>query len=552
MNFPELAERLFQLQKESIENGLRRADPDQRRWYIKRILSLENDAGKNFVEENLPDFAISSGLVRNKTKFESLLKSRRQEDLVSRAKRASESRSRPEIYYCPEKKKSYLWRGANDAYTSGGKEDALEELKRLGFSDIVFPGCHLKEANAFLSEIIRNPIDYAGGIAGSKSGKRTINGKAILVTSSPKLLGPEQRPYPTVMEFLRSRLDLGRQSDLGMQTNVFLDWLHLAVRDLYIDGGAYHPAQVLALIGERRAGKDVVAHDIVAPLLGGRIAKPMAHFTGETRFSDELVASENWQISDELDSVSPKTKAALEEALKQAAVSPALRLEGKFGVVVSVPTYRRLIVTCNDDRTSLEYFPGLRQNFADKIIMLDVQGVPFFGPGTLFTTFAEWKAAVSAELPGFLYYLLNEHVIAEERACPNYRVRSYHNPYLAGVLLELDPATALHEIILDSDIWGSGSSFQVNDEDGRRTVTTTAMGLMEHLGDQCPHAMTGLGVRAANHLGRLLTKLVSDRPGYYRRLPLQHGITRYAIVQPEGAYSQAQVERERVAMAGFS
>jgi len=547
----ELAERLFQRQETGIRDAISRADGEERRWFVKRVLSLHNDAGEHFMDVDLRAFAQSTGLIPDRKRFDALLSKRREEDVISRARRVSASRPLTEMFYFPHAKKPFFWHGTGSGFTSGGKEDALEELKRLGFSDLILPGSRLPEARAFLIGIINQPIDYAGGIAGIRAGLHRIGGKNILVTSSPDLLVPQPGAFPAIQEFLRSRLDLGRESELGIQTNILLDWLHFAARDLYTDG-KYRPAQVLALIGQRRAGKDVLANDIIAPLLGGRLAKPMAKFKGETRFSDELVASENWHISDELDSVSPKTKAALEEALKQAAVSPALRLEGKFGTVVSVPTYRRLVITCNDDRTSMEYFPGLRENFADKIIMLDVRGAAFFGPETPWATFADWKPHVDRELPAFLHYLLHEHVVPVARADAHYRVASYHNPFLAGVLLELDPATPLHEIIVNSGIWGPSSDFVVDTSAGHRTVTTTATGLLAYLRDNESHAMAGLDIKAANHLGRLLAKLVADRPEFYRQLPPLHGTTRYAIRQPEARCSPEQDERERVALAGFS
>jgi hypothetical protein len=547
MRSHELAEVLFQRQEPAIRDCISRADCEQRRWFVKRILSLHSDAGQRFVGVDLREFAKSSGLITTKDRFASLLKKREEEDLNSRARRTSANRPIPEMYYFPQGKNTFFWRCSENAFTSGGKNEALEELRRLGFTKLVLPGSHLPEDRALISTLINRPIGYAGGIAGLNAGIHNINGKAILVTSSPKLIAPAAGEFPVIMEFLRSRLDFGRQADPGVQTSILLDWASLSVKTLHA-GGRHRPAQVLALIGRRRTGKDVLANDIIAPLLGGRVAKPMAKFKGETRFTADLVASEMWHISDELDSVSPKTKAALEEALKQTAVSPSLQLEAKFEGAESVPTFRRLVITCNDDHTSMEYFPSLRENFADKLIMLDVQGLPFFGHDTPFENFAEWKAAVTGELPAFVRYLLHEHVIDSSRACTHYGVQSYINPYLRGVLLEQNPGTALHEIISNSGLWEG--AFPVEYSDGRRVVMTTAIELLEYLGNSNPGALGWLGIRASNHFGRLMAGLIADRSEYYHRLPPLHGITRYQLVEPEG--SRARAERERMALAGFS
>lgn len=548
MKSHELAEVLFQRQEPAIRDCISRADGEQRRWFVNRILSLHIDAGQRFVDVDLREFAKSSGLITTKERFASLLKKREEEDRNSRARRTSANRPIPEMYYFPLGKNTFFWRCSENAFTSGGKNEALEELKRLGFTKLVLPGSHLPEDREFISTLVNRPIGYAGGIAGLKAGIHNINGKAILVTSSPKLIEPAAGDFPVIREFLRSRLDLGRQADPGVQTSILLDWLSLTVKCLNA-GGRHRPAQVLTLIGPRRSGKDVLANDIIAPLLGGRVAKPMAKFKGETRFTADLVASEMWHISDELDSVSPKTKAALEEALKQTAVSPSLQLEAKFEGAESVPTFRRLVITCNDDHTSMEYFPSLRENFEDKLIMLDVHGIPFFGQDTPFETFEKWKAAVTGELPAFVRYLLHDHVIDSSRACPHYGVQSYINPHLRGVLLEQNPGTALHEIISNSGLWESGG-LPVEHCNGRRVVTVTAIQLLEYLGTHHHAALCWLGVRASNHFGRLMAGLVADRPDYYHRLPPLHGITRYELVEPDG--SRARAERERMALAGFS
>ena len=545
----DLAEILFQRQEPAIRTYIPATQGEQRGWLVRRILSLHSDVGEMFVNVDLRELCKSSGLINDK-RFNDMLKKRRADDLNSRAQRAREHRPTPEMHYYPSGKNPYFWLGSGGVFTCGGKKEALEELKRLGFASYTLPGSNLPEDRSFLAGIINKPIGYAGGIAGMQAGIRRINGKSILVTSSPDLIAHKQGPWRVISDFLHSRLDYGRQSQPEWQTDILLDWLSLSARQLYLNGGGHCPAQILVLGGPRRKGKDVLASDIIAQVLGGRIAKPIEKFKGNTRFSAELTASEMWHISDELDSVSPQTKAALEEAFKQTAVSPTIRLEGKFGDVESVPCYRRLVVTCNDDPTSMEYFPGLRENFSDKLILLDVQGDPFFGEGTAFATFSSWRTAVTAELPQFVHYLLHEHVIAAGRRCPHYGVQSYINPYLSSVLLELNPATPLHEIIVNSGIWDSGA-FALGERDGRREVSVQATAILGYLDEQNKAMIDRLGIKAANHFGRLLSKLVAARPESYRLLADQNGTARYGILEPEGSCSPSRDDAGRAARAGF-
>ncbi len=546
-----LAEMLFASQQTAIEDAMRKAQGEQHGWFVKRIMSLYSDFGEMFVNVDLRVLCKSTGLIKSDKRFNEMLKKYRADDLNSRAQRAREHRPTPEMYYYPSGKKSYFWLGSEGGFTYGGKDDALEELKRLGFASYTLPGSNLPEDRACLAAIINKPIGYAGGIAGMRAGLHRINGKDILVTRSPDLIEPKPGPWPVISGFLHSRLDCGRQSETGLQTDILLDWLALSARQLYLNGGAHCPAQILSLIGPRRRGKDALATEIIAPLLGGRTTKPIENFKGKTRFSEDLAASEVWLVSDELDEVSPQAKRGLEEAFKQTAVSPTIRLESKFGAVESVPCYRRLVVTCNDDEVSMEYFPSLRENFSDKLIMLDVLGDPFFGDGTAYATFASWKAAVTAELPQFVHYLLHEHVIAESRRCPHYGVRSYLNPYLTGVLLELTPTTPLHEIINNSVIWDS-EAFAQGERDGRREVSVHSTGLLQYLDERHKPAVDRLGIKAANHFGRLLSRLVTDRPESYRQLPLQNGTSRFGILEPEGACSRGRDEAGTAARAGFS
>ena len=60
-----------------------------------------------------------------------------------------------------------------------------------------------------------------------------------------------------------------------------------------------------------------------------------------------------------------------------------------------------------------------------------------------------------------------------------------------------------------------------------------------------------LGIKAANHFGRLLSKLVAARPESYRLLADQNGTARYGILEPEGSCSPSRDDAGRAARAGF-
>lgn len=106
-----------------------------------------------------------------------------------------------------------------------------------------------------------------------------------------------------------------------------LGLLAYAVRDYYDKNYAPRPAMVLA--GPKKCGKNLFQDAIVSKIFGGSMADPTQSMYGATTFNSELFAAAHLMIADTLHSSDPKSKAALESAIKMTTATRFQRVHGK-------------------------------------------------------------------------------------------------------------------------------------------------------------------------------------------------------------------------------
>lgn len=491
--YPALAERLLELQLDDVRCAM--SDPSaDKEWFRNRMLSLQHSVGENFVTISLTNEAQRAQLVPDEKTFKRLVRERKKSDDISRAKRAAQNRTKPEIYYHRTKNAAYYW-PCEDGFTSGGKEEAKEELALQGYSSHVFPGHQLSEIREELTRIRKQPVDFAGELAGYPAGRYDIDTLRCLVIRERAKMIPEAGDWSAISRCLHTRFDGAGEVVVGDQVHALLDWLSVAVTDYY--QGESRPSQVMVFVGPARVGKDELVKRIILPLLGGgTMGKPMPYFLGKTRFTDDLCASPVWLISDELKEANDKAKGAMEESIKEVAVGPSLRLEAKFAPPVTLNTFRRMFITSNDDDTSIRYLPPPRANFGDKLIYLKFSSLPLFGDGTDYADHDEWIAAMQQELPAFLHYLRCVHEIEAGRYCRNYRARSYHNPDLVRRIQSQGQPSGLDELIQSLVPWAAADCRHGTCEN-RRAALVTALELFVLCKTTCPDQLEGLGIRSS-------------------------------------------------------
>lgn len=304
-------------------------------------------------------------------------------------------------------------------------------LRRAGLTDEKAIGELNEVENALAVSHIDRAVDYAGPLAGHNAGTfETSDGRKILVTNSPRLPSPKRGKWPTLKTFFEELLH-------GEQDYLFA-WLQCSYRSLA--RGDLKPGQCLVLAGDAGCGKSL-CQQFITDCFGGRSAKPYRYMTGGTTFNGDLARAEHWCIEDEHGSTDIRLRNKFGTAIKDVCANLTLSIHDKGRTAITLPTWRRLSVSVNRENENLQIVPPLNASLADKVTLLDCDRADL-GNDTPKTV-----AACRAELPAFLWWLLNEFEIPKRERCPRYGVKSYHSQKLFEVLVDMSPEHRLLSLI---------------------------------------------------------------------------------------------------------
>ena len=199
-------------------------------------------------------------------------------------------------------------------------------------------------------------VDYAGPLAGYRPGLVEISGLNVLVTSSPKLIEPKPGEFPTINALLVGMFD-------EQQLVHLYGWLKVAEESL----AAFQPrpGQALVLAGPHDCGKSLLQM-LITVILGGRPGKPYRYMCGETPFNSELFGCEHWVIEDEPASTRPGSRRHFGARIKDFCVNEFLSCHPKGRSAISLPPFRRLSISVNEESQNLSILPPMDESLADK------------------------------------------------------------------------------------------------------------------------------------------------------------------------------------------
>jgi hypothetical protein len=173
-----------------------------------------------------------------------------------------------------------------------------------------------------------------------------------------------------------------------------------------------------------------------------------------TDFNSDLARAEHLILEDENNDISIAARLELGTAIKQITVNEESDVHAKGRDKTSFSLRQRISISCNDRAQRLLIFPPLDEDIGSKIILLPCSAfdfpMPLESPGE---KMAFWQQ-IDKELPGFLYWLLNDYRIPEKHQDRRFGVATFHHPTLAQHLQELSPQAELLELIDLLKPWG--------------------------------------------------------------------------------------------------
>ena len=425
--------------------------------------------------------------------------------------------------WCEEQKVLNLGRAANDIYFDradywekrGGlwrptsRVDVRLRLNSQGLSDRVPKGGTQSDVDRVLNYIQTvNEIDSAVPLINLQKGIAMLHGRRVLntVDLSPVLptAGPAgviEQDAPWIWEFLNGFF----RNPEAYPLHYFLAWLQRAYR-VVIEHKAYM-GQAVFVCGPKNNGKTLLCLRILAPLLGNRIANPVAHFRGETDFNSELFEAALLCVNDEDSPTTEAERKRMQARIKGFVVNPQHKFHAKFKAPVTVNWVGRIFITLNDDPGSVGMLPEVEPSTRDKMMFFASQAYR-----TDFPPQEELEARIAKELPHFAHYLLNVYkapatVLANDRM----GIKSYYDPHILDLSTQQTYAHGLAELITE---WVELDGYW----DDEKEWTGTATKLLGCLQD-CP-GISGIAQKWDQHkIAKALTSLAKQEGSGITRAP---------------------------------
>lgn len=308
----------------------------------------------------------------------------------------------------------------------------------MGYNPARAKGATYSDVDACLLAIqMEQNISYAAPLAGWKAGHYTKNGCNVLVTKSPKLIEPCQGQWPKINAILLGMF--GQQ-----QIDYVYSWWKVSLSMFY--SGQWQPGQVFAMAGPPRSAKSLLQL-LFTESFGGRAAHPYQYMTNATTFNGDLFAAEHLVVDDEAESVDIRVRQHIGAVLKSIVATRHHHCHAKYQTPVTLDPLWRLSISLNDEAERLLVLPPLNSDIADKICLFKITKAQMPLPtDTAQQQDSFWKVLV-AELPAFIYFLLNIWKIPNNLVSPRFGVHHYHHPELVEALVTLAPEQRLLDLI---------------------------------------------------------------------------------------------------------
>jgi hypothetical protein len=184
---------------------------------------------------------------------------------------------------------------------------------------------------------------------------------------------------------------------------------------------------------------------LITQFFGGRSAKPYRYMTGGTTFNEDLAYAEHLPMGDVAASYQITARKAFASQIKEFCVEPEMSIHGKNKMAITLPTFRRLTISINDEPEHLLIIPPIDNDMVNKIMLLKCS------EATLHKDRNVNQREFLGELPNLAAFL-QDWKIPKAIQDVRFGVKAYQHPELLRVVTESSPETTLLTII-DDVIW---------------------------------------------------------------------------------------------------
>lgn len=345
------------------------------------------------------------------------------------------------IYYDAET--HAYWTKTPDGWVSMCETSALRHLRDSGIGPEPIQGTYLTRLDAQLIDIQRNfHIHYAGPVAGYDEGLYDSYGYKLLVTRSPRLLVPSEGDWP----IWEACLETMYRRKHPLQIPTLHSYNKVSMECLY--SRKFKPGQMKFSFGENNSGKSF-EQNRVTNFYGGRAADPWRYMTGKTEFNGDLIGAEHLLVSDP-DVNSIKDKLDFAARIKQFTVNELQSYHRKNLEAIPVRPFWRVDVSANSETHNASIVTVTDPSVLEKVMLFLVSPDSIPPEKYRDLPYDEFCRRVDAELPHYVWFLLNQWKIPVELVSRRFGVKAFHHPEILENITDLAIETRLC-YLLDSN-----------------------------------------------------------------------------------------------------
>ena len=365
------------------------------------------------------------------------------------------------------------WITGNGRVFDENRENFILRLREMGFSPAKKRGKLLSEVEKVLLHVNSNRrIDGVGPFVFRKEKLVDVDGRKLLNTSRNKPVSPaatgDAAKWPWINTFLESLFDEDPVTDDANQRDLFLAWL----KRFYSAAHGYkkESGQCLIVSGPTGRGKTLLSKRIVGGLVGGS-EDACSYLTGQEKFNANLVASPLWTVDDTSSSSDWRQNRKMTDLIKRSVANPFVESREMYQSPTEVEWNGRLMISLNEDASSLSIVPQQDSSNRDKVIGVRISkdATQDFPPND------ELELIIEQELPYFAAWLLEWEPPTSVVGNTRYGIIPWFHPQLRDAARDNSPTQAVMEII---DLFA-----KLHREDNGDIWTGTAAELMGVMGN---------------------------------------------------------------------
>ena len=336
-----------------------------------------------------------------------------------------------------------FWVVERDRIYDESRDNFVLRLRDMGFSPNKKKGKALSELEKVVMFVnSQKRVDGVGPFVFQGGTVVEVGGQRILNTSRNRPVGPtgsgKVADFPWIRKFLGGLFDSTEVAPGCTQLDLFLAWLqrfYIAAQEKKKLSG-----HCLIISGPTGRGKTLLSKQIVGGLVGGS-EDASSYLTGRESFNAKLIEKPLWRVDDTSSASDWRENRKMTDLIKRSVANPFVEARAMYRNPQEVEWNGRLLISLNEDASSLSIVPQQDSSNRDKVIGLrisDSAPQEFPDNDTL-------EALISKELPFFAGWLkawtVPQGLVGKSR----YGVEAWFHPHLRDAARDNSPTQVVME-----------------------------------------------------------------------------------------------------------